>query len=84
MDRDKLRKRYLQDEWPVQVGNLASTLARLGSRAEDARYDQIVADLTARGNVADGVVCAQRPYRHRGRPGNDATGTRLVASNVAQ
>jgi hypothetical protein len=51
MDRNKLRKRYLQDEWPIQVGNLASTLARLSSRAEDARYVQIVADLLREGTL---------------------------------
>ena len=45
MDRTKLRERYLRDEWPRQLGNLASTLARLGSHAEDQRYDPIVADL---------------------------------------
>jgi hypothetical protein len=49
MDRDKLRKRYLQDEWPRQVGNLASTLARLSSRVGDARYDQVVANLLREG-----------------------------------
>ena len=51
MDRDKLRQRYLQDEWPRQVGNLASTLARLSSRANDARYDQIVGDLLHEGTL---------------------------------
>jgi len=49
MDHAKFRERYLQDEWPRQVGNLASTLTRLGSRAEDARYDQIVVDLLHEG-----------------------------------
>jgi hypothetical protein len=51
MDRDKLRKRYLQDEWPRQVGNLASTLARLSSRANDARYDKIVGNLLHEGTL---------------------------------
>ena len=45
MDRTKFRERYLQDEWPRQFGNLASTLARLSSHAEDQRYDPIVTDL---------------------------------------
>ena len=45
MDLEKLRQRYLADEWPRQMGNLASTLARLGSRAGDQRYDSLVADL---------------------------------------
>ena len=51
MDREKLRTRYLQDEWPRQVGNLASTLARLGSRTGDARYDQFVASLLHEGTL---------------------------------
>ena len=51
MDRDKLRERYLRDEWPRQVGNLSSTLARLSSRAGDARYDQIVAKLLREGTL---------------------------------
>lgn len=45
MDRTKFRERYLRDEWPRQLGNLASTLTRLGSHAEDERFDPIVADL---------------------------------------
>ena len=51
MDRDKLQRRYLRDEWPRQVGNLASTLTRLSSRADDARYDQVVADLLHEGTL---------------------------------
>ncbi len=51
MDRDKLQRRYLRDEWPRQVGNLASTLARLSSRAGDARYDQVVASLLHEGTL---------------------------------
>lgn len=51
MDRNKLRTRYLQDEWPQQVGNLASTLARLSSRATDARFDPIVSDLLHEGTL---------------------------------
>ncbi len=49
MDRARLRERYLRDEWPRQFGNLASTLARLGSHAEDARFDAMVADLLREG-----------------------------------
>jgi hypothetical protein len=45
MDRTKFRERYLRDEWPRQLGNLASTLTRLGSHAQDERFDPIVADL---------------------------------------
>ena len=51
MDRDKLRTRYLQDEWPRQVGNLASTLTRLSSRTTDARYDKIVGNLLHEGTL---------------------------------
>jgi hypothetical protein len=50
MDRQTFRERYLQDEWPRQVGNLASTLARLSSRVKDARHDQIVVDLRREGD----------------------------------
>jgi hypothetical protein len=49
MDRTRFRGRYLRDEWPRQFGNLASTLTRLGSHAEDERYDAIVADLLREG-----------------------------------
>ena len=49
MDRDKLCERFLRDEWPRQVGNLASTLGRLSSRATDARHDQIVEALLHEG-----------------------------------
>ena len=49
MNREQLQRRYLQDEWPRQVGNLASTLTRLGSHANDARYDQLVARLLREG-----------------------------------
>lgn len=45
MSRSRLRERYLKDEWPRQMGNLASTLARLSSRTQDTRFDHIVADL---------------------------------------
>ncbi len=48
-DRIKFRERYLRDEWPRQLGNLASTLTRLGSHAGDKRYDPIVADLLREG-----------------------------------
>jgi hypothetical protein len=44
-----LRERYLRDDWTKQFGNLASTLTRLGSHAEDARYDDIVAELLREG-----------------------------------
>ena len=49
MNRSRLRERYLQDEWPRQMGNLASTLTRLSSRTQDARFDHIVANLLREG-----------------------------------
>ena len=51
MDRERHRERYLQDEWPRQLGNLASTLARLSSRTNDTRYDSFVADLLHEGTL---------------------------------
>ncbi|MGH2592240.1 MAG: hypothetical protein ACRDGG_01865 [Anaerolineae bacterium] len=33
MDWRKLRERYLKDEWPIRLGNLASTLGRVAQRA---------------------------------------------------
>ena len=51
MDRERLRRRYLQDDWPRQVGNLASTLTRLSSRTNDSRYDSFVADLLHEGTL---------------------------------
>jgi len=33
MDWRKLRERYLRDDWPVRLGNLASTLARVSNAA---------------------------------------------------
>jgi len=49
--RGKLRERYLRDEWPRQVGNLASTLSRLSTRAADTRFDGMVSDLIREGAV---------------------------------
>jgi len=49
MDRARFRERYLSDEWPRQLGNLAATLARLSSHAQDERFDPIVADLLREG-----------------------------------
>ena len=45
MNRSRLRERYLEDKWPRQVGNLASTLTRLSSRTQDVRFDHVVGDL---------------------------------------
>ena len=35
MDWRKLRERYLRDEWPIRLGNLASTLGRISSAANN-------------------------------------------------
>lgn len=45
MNRRQLRQRYEQLDWRQQLGNLASTLARISSRATDPRHDSLVADL---------------------------------------
>jgi len=34
-DSSEVPNRYLRDEWPRQLGNLLSTLARLSSHAAD-------------------------------------------------
>ncbi len=43
--QQSLRERYEQLEWPQQLGNLASTLARIATRAGSPRYDALVSDL---------------------------------------
>ncbi len=45
MDRQALFERYTKLDWSHQVGNLASTLARISSRALTPRYDTLVTDL---------------------------------------
>lgn len=45
MNRQRLRERYEQLDWPQQLGNLASTLARISTRAYSPQYDTLVADL---------------------------------------
>jgi len=45
MNRQSLRERYVQLDWPRQMGNLASTLARISTRAASSQYDALVADL---------------------------------------
>lgn len=37
MDWRKLRERYLRDDWPVRLGNLASTLARVANAASNPK-----------------------------------------------
>jgi hypothetical protein len=39
------RERYQTMDWPQQLGNLASTLARVSARASSPQYDALVADL---------------------------------------
>lgn len=45
MERQTLRERYQQLAWTQQLGNLASTLARISSRSTSPRYDSLVSDL---------------------------------------
>jgi hypothetical protein len=37
MDQHKLRERYLRDDWPIRLGNLASTLGRLSSAVSNPK-----------------------------------------------
>ncbi len=45
MTERSLRERYTQLDWPRQLGNLASTLARISTRATSSQHDALVADL---------------------------------------
>ncbi len=45
MSSQQLRQRYERLDRSRQLGNLASTLARISSRVTDSRYDALVADL---------------------------------------
>ena len=45
MERQSFRERYQKLEWPQQLGNLASTLARVSSRAPSPQYDALVKNL---------------------------------------
>lgn len=45
MDVKLLHERYDSLEWPQQLGNLASTLARVSARATAAQHDALVIDL---------------------------------------
>jgi Uma2 family endonuclease len=45
MDWKQLQTRYLQDDWHRQLGNLASSLGRVGARAQSSENDSAVADL---------------------------------------
>lgn len=45
MERLSLQERYQQLPPKQQLGNLASTLARISSRSTSAKYDALVSDL---------------------------------------
>ena len=45
MNMRDMCERYEAMEWPQQLGNLASTLARVSARASSPQYDTLVADL---------------------------------------
>jgi hypothetical protein len=45
MKQRSFRERYKQMAWPQQLGNLASTMARLSSRCSRPEYDPLVLDL---------------------------------------
>ena len=37
MDWQQLRERYMRDEWPIRLGNLASTLGRVSTAASNPK-----------------------------------------------
>jgi hypothetical protein len=41
----QFRERFTHLDWPQQIGNLASTLARISSRASSPQYDELVGQL---------------------------------------
>lgn len=45
MDIRDLRERYETLDWQQQLGNLASTLARISTRATNPQYDTLTANL---------------------------------------
>ena len=45
MERQALKERFVRLDWPQQLGNLASTMARISTRAVSPQYDKLVADL---------------------------------------
>ena len=45
MNRQTFRERFERHDWPRQLGNLASTLARLSSRVSSPEYDPLALDL---------------------------------------
>lgn len=44
-DWNALKSRYLRDELPVRLGNLASNLARIKSRCQHTAHGEIIEDL---------------------------------------
>ncbi|MCC3595841.1 MAG: hypothetical protein EAZ94_23960 [Oscillatoriales cyanobacterium] len=44
-DWNALKSRYLQDELPVRLGNLASNLARIKSRCQNAVHGELIESL---------------------------------------
>ena len=45
MEQAQLQQRYQQLDWRQQIGNLASTLARISSRSVSPTYDDLVSNL---------------------------------------
>jgi hypothetical protein len=45
IETQALRERYQAMDWSQQLGNLASTLARLSKRATSPQYDALTVDL---------------------------------------
>ncbi len=41
----QFRERFMRLDWPQQIGNLASTLARIASRASSSQDDELVRQL---------------------------------------
>ena len=42
MDWSKLQQRYIRDEWPTRLGNLASTLGRVAQRAMSPKASEVI------------------------------------------
>jgi len=45
MDAERMRDRFEKLDWQQQLGNLASTLARVSTRVADPEHDSLVVDL---------------------------------------
>ncbi|MGB9776753.1 MAG: hypothetical protein ACPL7C_09455 [Anaerolineae bacterium] len=50
-ERPEFRERFQQLPWPQQLGNLASTLARISSLCGQPEYDRLIRDLLREGAV---------------------------------